>query len=376
MRRALLPICALLALAAASPVVAQQPDSVRTAAERIRERLRNIGPLIKDTTRADTLQADTLRADTLGPPPPDVEFVDSLGAVQPAEGLSGVTRDSVWQELLRLSGFVGTEYMADSALFIADSSRLDLRRAAEVVREGTRVQADTSIVFYQQSALACAYGNPVVSGAGIGNPVRSDSLCFDTDQQVGVAHGARTQVDQGGTWYVSGRPLVTVGEVVYTHDAIFTDCALDVPHYHFGAGMLKVVRNDIMVARDVTLRFGDVPVLWLPFFVQSLSRGRRSGLLTPRVSVNDIAPTSTNYARQIDNVGVYWAISDHLGAEAAIGWRSDDFTKLRSLFEYRFNERFLSGGVNFSHYWQSDGGSNYTINTNNSWRPDERTDVR
>ncbi|MGH7507093.1 MAG: putative LPS assembly protein LptD, partial [Longimicrobiales bacterium] len=172
------------------------------------------------------------------------------------------------------------------------------------------------------------------------------------------------------------RELVTIGEDVYTHDAVFTDCDLEQPHYHFGAANMKVVRDNVLVARDVTLRFGDVPVLWLPFFVQSLASGRRSGLLTPRVSINDVAPTSNSYARQVDNLGFYWAISDHLGAETAFGWRSDDFTRVRGRLEYRYNRQFLSGAVDFSNFWQAEGGTNFTLSTSNSWKPDERTDLR
>jgi LptD protein len=368
--RALVLACALSA-GATAPGAAQQPPDTLTAEQRIRLRLRNLDPLIKDTTTQDTMAVDTAGGDTM---PQRVVIVDTI-PVQPGEGLTGVTRDPVWEELLRLAGFVPTEYMADTAQFVADSSRLNLRRDAEVVREGARLQADTAIIFHQATGLACAYGNPVASGGGVGNPVASDSLCYDTDRQIGVAWAARTQVDQSGTWFVVGRPLVTVGQDVYGHDTIFTDCELEIPHYHFAARELKVVRNSLMVGRDVTLRFADVPVLWLPFFFQSLARGRRSGILTPRVSINDIAPTSNRYARQIDDVGVFWAINDHFGAEAAMGWRSEDYTKLRTLLEYRFTDLFLSGGANLSTYW-TEQGRRFTLSTQNSWQPDERTTLR
>ncbi|MGH7505566.1 MAG: putative LPS assembly protein LptD, partial [Longimicrobiales bacterium] len=304
-------LAVLLLAGSAVPVLAQQRDTTKTPAERIRERLRAIAPLITDTTTQDSLPGDSAAVDSLDTT--DVEFVDSIPTGPPSDGLTGIARDSVTEQLLRLPGYVPTEYKAEEARFVADSARLDLSRAAEVLREGMRLTADTSIIFYQDSAYACAYGQPVVSGASLGSPVSSDSLCYDIDRGIGIARGARTQVDESGTWFVTGRELVTIGEDVYTHDAVFTDCDLEQPHYHFGAANMKVVRDNVLVARDVTLRFGDVPVLWLPFFVQSLASGRRSGLLTPRVSINDVAPTSNSYARQVDNLGFYWAISDHLG---------------------------------------------------------------
>ena len=51
MRRVLAVVLAAVLLAAASTAAsAQQRDTVKTPQERIRDRLRNIGPLITDTT--------------------------------------------------------------------------------------------------------------------------------------------------------------------------------------------------------------------------------------------------------------------------------------------------------------------------------------
>jgi hypothetical protein len=180
-------------------------------------------------------------------------------------------------------------------------------------------------------------------------------------------------VAEGATWFVRSDQLYTVGSDVYGHDAVFTDCELERPHYHFGAGELKVIRNDILVARDVTFSFADVPVFWFPFFVQSLKRGRRSGILTPRFGINDIARTSSNYNRSIDNVGFYWAISDYFGAETALSWQSNNYTALRGTLEYRFIRQFLAGSVTYRNYWKAEGGRDFTLNANNNWQPDERT---
>ena len=89
------------------------------------------------------------------------------------------------------------------------------------------------------------------------------------------------------------------------------------------------------------MRFADVPVFWLPFMVQSLSQGRRSGVLMPRFGINDIARTSSRYNRRIEDVGFYWAINDYLGAEVTGDWWANNYTSLNLGFDYNVLSRFL-----------------------------------
>ena len=66
----------------------------------------------------------------------------------------------------------------------------------------------------------------------------------------------------------------------------------------------------------------------LPFIVQDLAKGRRSGFLIPEFEINDIVRTdqrgggTRGTGRQISNVGYYWAINEYMGAQAALDWRS------------------------------------------------------
>ncbi len=189
----------------------------------------------------------------------------------------------------------------------------------------------------------------------------------------GLAFGVTTQITQGANWIVHTREGFTLGDTLYSHGGTFTDCNLDPPHYHFGAGEMKYIGKDVIVARNVTFNFRDVPVFWLPFFVQSTKSGRRSGILMPQFGVNDIARTNAGYQRRIDNVGFYWAISDYMGAQLAMSWQSQNYTSLSGTFDYRLLRQFLSGSATYRSYWQSEGGRNYTIAANTDWQPDERT---
>ncbi|HEX6135349.1 MAG TPA: putative LPS assembly protein LptD [Longimicrobiales bacterium] len=366
MIRALL-LLALLAAAAAPAAAQQRPPAQRpdtlSPQQRALLRLRNLpAPARPDTvtTATDSIPAQQVQV--------------TGAAARPAP--SQIQRDSIMDQLLRIGTYIGTEYSADSARYDAGSRVLELRGQPQVAREGNQLVADSSIVYDEARALACGYGSPVLHAAGQPEPLASDTVCFDVERQVGQAIGASTRVQEGATWNVRCDAYF-LEDQLYCHDALFSDCDLPYPHQHyaFGAKELKVVRNNVMVGRNVTMRFADVPVFWLPFMVQSLSRGRRSGILMPRFGINDIARNSSSYNRRIEDVGFYWAINDYMGAELAMDWFSDNWTSLRGSFDYNWARQFLRGGLTYRHFWREGGGSNFTLASSNSWQPDERTSL-
>jgi hypothetical protein len=368
MRRALF---VLMLLAFATPALAQQgrPPVTRTAppqdsltpAQRALQRLRGLQRVGEpDSVRLpnDSIRAQQVRVVTPGQPAPP----------------SALERDSIMDKLLRIPGYVGTEYRGDTANFVADSSVLTLLGKAQVTRDGYQLVADTSITYDDRIGLACGYGSPVLHAPEMTNPIVSTMVCYDVRLRRGFARGARTQVDQGATWLVSG-DMAYVGDDMYSHNAVFTDCTEEDPHYHFAAKDMKVVRGNVLIARNVTMSFRDVKVFWLPFFVQSLSRGRRSGILMPRFGVNDIVRNSDRHSRQIEDVGVYWAINDYMGSEVAMDWWANNFIALRGSFDYNFARHFLAGGLTFRRFWKEEGGRDLTIAANNRWQINERTNV-
>jgi hypothetical protein len=363
-----------LAVSALLPghAAAQQPDTTQSAVERARARLRTLRPLaapdtvaVPDSTRQAPDQVRTERPRGAAPA--------RDGQPQGQEGV--LERDSTMERLLQLEGFVATEYKGEAATFDADSGRLQLLRSAAVARDGQRLTADSSVTYNETTGIACGYGRPTIAGTGLDAPVTSDTVCYNINEQLGVAANAETSMSEGAAWRLRGTKLYTVGDVVFSHDALFTDCDLpwDHVHYYFGAKEVKVVRDNTMVARNVTLNFADVPVFWLPFMVQSLSRGRRSGILMPRFGINDIVRNSSRYNRRVEDVGFYWAINDYMGAELAMDWASENYTAVRGSFDYTVLSQFLRGGLTFRRFWKNEGGTELTLASRNEWEPNEQT---
>ncbi len=377
--RSLVESVAIIALLmVAAPASAQQPTQPqrpaatdttkpKTARERVFDRLRNAQRAEqRDTARADTTQTASER-------PP--ARVPTQGTVQESQEFP---IDSMMRQLLQLPGFSATRYRGTIAEFSADSSELvlhgDTAQPAGVMREGQSMLADSLVTFNENTSIACGYGNPIMSGGNQGNPLSSERVCYNTRTRVGMALGARTQVTEGANWFVTG-DMFTRGTDSYSHDATFTDCSLEEPHYHFALREMKIVRGDVVVGRNVTLNFGDVPVLWLPFFMQSMKRGRRSGLLFPEFSVNDIVRRNAGYNRRIRDLGFYWAMSDHWGSLLSLDWWSDNYTALEGSFDYTYPAKFMNGGATFKRFWEDGGSRQFSVSAQHSMEPNERTRV-
>lgn len=366
-------LCAVVLLLAGRGLAAQEPVArpAKAASQDVRGRaLEKLRALERASRPAGDGAADPATAqapDTAAAAAPDTAAAPVIIHMSP---------DSFAQALRNLDGYTLTEYRAENrARFAADSGRLELIGAPTLSREGQGIRADSLLVYNEQQAVLCGYGKPVMEGTG-GEPVESDRVCYNVDRRVGVALGARTKFTESATWFVHGKELYTAGDDrIYGANADFTSCDIDAPHYHFAAKGVKIVHDEILVARDVTLTFRDVPVFWLPFLVQSMKRGRRSGLLTPDFSLTDIVRNRSGYDRRISNIGFYWAINDYMGARAAFDWWSDHWTALNAAFDYSWKRQFLQGGVDLTRYWQENGSRELSLRTHHSWR-NERTSLQ
>ncbi|MGH7476355.1 MAG: twin-arginine translocase subunit TatC [Longimicrobiales bacterium] len=364
-------ILALVAAFAAGPTAAagQEPQP-RSPTEQQRESIRRaLRALERDTLAADSLAADTISGDTVS----RVIARDSLDRELPT-----IDRDSIMRALLELEGYTAVEYSGSAVVYEADSMRILLEGPAVITQAGQSLAADSSVLYDRLTGVVCGYGQPVLSGTGAtgSEPVESAQVCYDVERRIGVAVGARTRFTEGATWFLHGDVYTAGSERIYGSHAEFTTCDLEVPHYHFAAREMKVERGNVLVARDITLNFADVPVMWLPFMVQSLKSGRRSGLLMPQFSINDIARTQSGWNRRISNLGFYWAINDYMGAQVTGEWYANHWTALEGAFDYSWLSQFLNGGTAFRRYWQADGRRQLTLSNRTSWKPTERTDVR
>ena len=356
---------ALAGLAAGrpAPAAAQVVDSleqeVDSARIRVLERLRSLSkpPGVDSTLFAADSTPGQRR---VAPPPPPPQAADSFMAA-----------------LLALPGYSVSQYSGGEVRFNVETQRMTLLgnedTPAQLRQDGMTVTAADTINV--ADSLIWTAGETVTDRPGE-EPVRSSNIIYDRREDRGTAFDAHTTMAQGAIWVLDGDLPAILPDTVFGHNINFTSCEETKPHYHFAAREFKAIGGSWFVARNVTLNFDDVPVLWLPFIFQSTESGRHSGILMPRFGVNDIVRTSRGHTRRLSNVGFFWAINDYADATFAGDWWSDNFTALTGAFRYRVTQKFLNGSANVRRFWKVDGGRELSFDTRHNWTVSERMDVR
>jgi lipopolysaccharide export system protein LptA len=291
-----------------------------------------------------------------------------------------VVQDSTIDALLRLPGYVPVEYQGDSAQFDNRERTLRLRGNPVVTRGTDKIEARDSIVYRERSDFVEVYGDPHVTGEG--QDIKGDVIFYDLGNRRASVANARTTVTEGATWYVQGNVTTEdQGERVYATGGTFTSDDRPEPAYYFRASKLKVIKNRVLVGRPAYLVFRGVPVFVLPFIVQDLGRGRRSGFLIPEFEINDLIRTdqrgrgTRGTGRQIGNVGYYWAINDYMGMQAALNWRSQSWIGLDVGYQFNWARKFLTGNASLQRFWRDEGANQFNLLGSGSWKPNERTDI-
>ena len=356
----------------AADTILSRADSARL---RILERVRNGRQVVPEEVDPDApADADTVPQADEAPPQVVIQPTEERRA-RPATQLPDGA-DSIMRALADLPGYSVAAYQGTRADFEARDRRLVLQGTpdsrARFSGQGNQVEADSSITFDDLTRRIRTTG-PTLFTPEQGDPVESQALIYDLTEERGTAAGARTTYTEGATWYVQGNLDSVEQGQLFGSTTRFTSCDHDPPHSYFESSQMKVVANQVLVARGVRMYIEDVPVLWLPFIAQNLGSGRASGLLTPSFSVNDVVRTSSGYNRRISNLGYYWGMSDYSDATMALDWYSNNYLALTGGLRYRWRAQFLDGNVNVRRYWRETGQTELGLDTRHNWEISERT---
>lgn len=317
---------------------------------------------------------------------PDTAKLDSIAADSAArkELVKWNEADSVMRALMARPGYSATRYQGDRVIFNVETRTLDLDgdRAA-VGRDQTILVAD-SISYNDSTKRIVARGDTVVlrdPSQGSADVIALGRMTYNVESRRGSVTNISTSVETGETWYLHGAEAAFVSDTLrggqtafYARNGTITSCDDEVPDYHFKAKEIKLVSKNILVARPAVLYIGDIPVMWLPFIFQDMRSGRRSGVLTPRFGVSELFRNSPAYRRHAENLGYYFAISDYMDAELSFDWRSGSrpsegdpgWVRVNGTWQYRWLNRFISGGLRTSHHAQRDGSTNTSVSWNHS----------
>jgi hypothetical protein len=295
-----------------------------------------------------------------------------------------VEPDSVLRHLLARSGRTIIRFQADSTEMgnVAGEIRLYGQPAA-VMWGSTLIVADT-IIFNDSLQYAQAIGRNIV----LRDPTQNDA---DVEARGLLTYNIRTgaarltevstaAVEEGQVWVLHAEDAAFRKDDesgryrMYGHVGDITSCTDPHPHYHIRASSFKMVFGRLLVARPAVFYVKDVPVFIMPFVINDMRQGRRSGILSPRFGLSDVVRNSSAYRREIMNVGLYWAANEYMDAKVWLDWRSGasprqgdpGYIRYSAEVQYKVLERFLSGRAAVVYSRQGDGRTNTALSLSHS----------
>ncbi|MGH7573444.1 MAG: putative LPS assembly protein LptD, partial [Gemmatimonadota bacterium] len=151
-------------------------------------------------------------------------------------------------------------------------------------------------------------------------------------------------------WILDGSDMQKIGDRTYVVDeGYFTTCDLPDPHYTFRSDEIKLRQEDVIVAAPVVLYFSDIPVFYLPWYVEPTTRGRHSGFLRPKIGLNTLI-FGSGRERNVQDLGYYYVFNEYADATLAADWYTESRFIIR--FDTRYNLRYrFQGGLHWESVW-------------------------
>jgi hypothetical protein len=312
-------------------------------------------------TLAHKERPDTAAGDTLIPIRPEIVAGDSSGMVSTDSLLAGdsiaapiTPEDTIKYQggfleyfaahrIIRITG--DAEVRQGEVSLDAEEIEYDIPKRVVVAR----ARIDTVDTNVQVRPLAIKDGSEEIMGT---------MLVFNVDSKRGKIEDATTQYENA---YYGGEDLYKEEEeVFYVEDGHLTSCDQEEPHFHFQSQNMKLIHNDRVIARPVTLYIETLPVITIPYYVFPLKRGRHSGILPLRLG------NFEEGNRFIGNIGYYWAASEYWDIQSSLDFHENIGITINNVF--RYNKRYTFTGNLHASYSRDRQESAYSVYSRDRWR--------
>ena len=238
----------------------------------------------------------------------------------------------------------GTRLSAQRILFRNRDGQVEAFGEASVRRGPSALAAD-SLYFNRETDVVATFGASVLTEGD--SKTEGVDLQYDLERRSGrLGTGTTTYAP----WILDGTDMEKIGDRTYVVDeGHFTTCDLPDPHYTFRSDEIKLRQEDVIVASPVVLYFSDIPVFYLPWYVEPVTRGRHSGFLRPKIGLNTLIFASGR-ERNVQDLGYYYVFNEYADATLAADWYTESRFIVR--FDTRYNMRYLfQGGFHYESVW-------------------------
>jgi len=212
----------------------------------------------------------------------------------------------------------GFDYQAEVFLVYGQEGDSILLRGhpARVAYKGAELEA-AEMVYRRVEDVVEARALLDSSGALYGEPVlkrdretlRGERILYDLGREQGTILEGRIHREK--KHYAGERIRTLSGEEFHVGSGSLSTCDYPDPHFDFYSPRIKVLMDDLAIARPVYFRVKQRRLFWIPFYIFSLRQDRQSGLLTPSFGNRPIRYGDSRTEWELRNLGYYFAPNDY-----------------------------------------------------------------
>ncbi|MFA5059118.1 MAG: LPS assembly protein LptD [Candidatus Omnitrophota bacterium] len=158
------------------------------------------------------------------------------------------------------------EINGDQVEFIVEKNMVIATGNVSILQNDTKLTCDR-VEFSRDTNLATAQGHVVLRTPQ--GSISGDQLVYNFETMTGDFHGATIA---SHPYYGAGESVSKVAEnQIQMKKGYLTTCDLEKPHFKLASKKLDIYPGKKAVARNVTMRFGKVPVMYIPKYSQILN---------------------------------------------------------------------------------------------------------
>lgn len=220
---------------------------------------------------------------------------------------------------------------ADSMFRDNEKETVELEGNIQIVYQGQHIKADKARIS-QKARHVELFGNVEVMNQD--NTIVGDRVFLDYENNTGMIYEGYVQA---GPVTFAGHTLQKTGESTYIVDgAEYTTCTNCPATWSFSGSKVRAELGGYAYIKSAVIRFGELPVFWLPYLIVPLKSERQSGLLTPGVEISDRGGLALS-------IPYFWAIdrSSDLTVEPKYYFKRG----LKGSVEYRYMLNETSSGT-------------------------------
>jgi len=201
-------------------------------------------------------------------------------------------------------------YKADEIKYRLETEESYLIDNAEVKYGDTILKAGEIFADWNKNLLEARIKDniyPSVSGISE-SPTYGDLLIYNLVDKKGKIIKGETEYGEGSNqMYYKGEKIYRNNDLVYhISNSILTSCENDHPHYYFKSKKMKMIPDNHIFAKPMTLYLHDYPIFSIPFAIFPNKKGKRvSGWIMPSFG------NTNSRGTYVDDLGFYLAPNDY-----------------------------------------------------------------